>query len=215
MKSHEALRREALRLHERYQRELIERFSVCPWAGPARNHGRTRTHVVVEATCAPEELSPVLARWADDETVDVAFVIAPLFTAGYDAFSDWTSSIGQQQKAVFLTAPFHPVAPDSGGCIHFLRQAPDPTAQLVRRARLEEIRAQDPPHYTDIFNLDLRELESGKPPRAVAASVLAHNERTIEREGRAALQRILSDIHDDRQRTYAKLLGGSSVPRRL
>ena len=42
----EALIREALRLHERYHRELIERFSVCPWAKAARVEGRTRTHVV-------------------------------------------------------------------------------------------------------------------------------------------------------------------------
>jgi hypothetical protein len=78
--------------------------------------------------------------------------------------------------------------------------------QLVRRARLEEIRAQDPPHYTDIFDLDLRELETGKAPRTVAASVLAHNERMLEREGRAEIRSILDDIREDRERTYAKLL---------
>jgi hypothetical protein len=39
----------------------------------------------------------------------------------------------------------------------------------------------------------------------VAASVLAHNERMIEREGRAELQEILNDIREDRERTYAKL----------
>jgi len=207
MTQDDALRREALRLHERYHRELIERFSVCPWARPARAGGRTRAHVVTEASCSPEELAPVLARWADDETVEVAFVIVPRFTAGADAFSDWVTSIGEQKKNVFLTAPFHPDAPASSGSIHFLRQTPDPTVQFVRRTRLEEIRAQDPPHYADIFNLDLHQLESGNPPRAVAASVLAHNERMIEREGRAELQRILNDIRDDRERTYAKLLG--------
>jgi hypothetical protein len=206
MDAHEALRREALRLHERYQRELVERFSVCPWARPARADGRTRAHVVTEASGIPEELTPVLASWAVDEAVDVAFVIAPRFSAGADAFAGWATSVGQQQKNVFLTAPFYPGAPDSAGSIHFLRQTPDPTVQLVRRTRLEEIRAQDPPHYTDIFNLDLRELQADKVPRTIAASVLAHNERMIEREGRAELQRIVNDIRDDRELTYAKLL---------
>jgi len=202
----QALRREALRLHQRYHRELIERFSVCPWARPARADGRTRAHVVTEASCSLEEPASVLAAWAADETVDVAFVIAPRFALGMDAFSSWAASIGELHKHVFLTAPFYPGVPDSAGSIHFLRQAPDPTVQLVRRARLEEIRAQDPPHYTDVFNLDLRQLQADKAPRTVAASVLAHNERMIEREGRAEIQRILDDIREDRNRTYAAIL---------
>ena len=202
----EALAREAVRLHERYHRELIERFSVCPWAKPARANGRTRTHVVIDVSCAPEELIPVLTRWADDEKVDVGFVIAPRFTGDAGAFADWATSITNAHSEVFLTAPFYPNVPDSAGSIQFLRQTPDPTVQLVRRSRLEEIRAQDPPHYTDIFDLDLRELEANNAPREVAASVVAHNERMIEREGRAKIQAILDDIREDRERTYARLL---------
>ena len=202
----EALAREALRLHERYHHELIERFSVCPWAKPARAAGRTRAHVVVDASCSPEVLRPVLAEWAADATVDVAFVIAPRFTGDADAFADWATSIAQVQGEAFLTAPFYPRVPGSAGSIQFLRQTPDPTVQLVRKSRLEEIRAQDPPHYTDIFDLDLRELEANNAPREVAASVVAHNERMIEREGRAEVQRILDDIREDRERTYARLM---------
>ncbi len=149
---------------------------------------------------------PVLAQWAADETVDVAFVIAPRFTTGADAFAAWATSLGEQRSDVFLSAPFHPGAPESAGSIHFLRQSPDPTVQLVRRIRLEEIRAQDPPHYTDIFDLDLRQLEAEKAPCEVAASVVAHNERMIEREGRAEIRRILDDIREDRERTYARLM---------
>jgi hypothetical protein len=202
----EALAREALRLHERYHREVIERFCVCPWAKPARGAGRTRAHVVVDASCSPEELAPVLAEWAADDTVDVAFVIAPRFAGDADAFADWATSIARAQRDAFLTAPFYPRVPGSAGTIQFLRQTPDPTVQLVRRTRLEEIRAQDPPHYTDIFDVDLRKLAVDNAPREIAASVVAHNERMIEREGRVEIQRILDDIREDRERTYAKLL---------
>jgi hypothetical protein len=160
----------------------------------------------VDASCSPEELAPVLAEWAADDTVDVAFVIAPRFTGDADAFADWATSIAQAQRDAFLTAPFYPRVSGSAGPIQFLRQTPDPTVQLVRRTRLEEIRAQDPPHYTDIFDLDLRKLEADTAPREVAASVVAHNERMIEREGRVAIQRILDDIREDRERTYARLL---------
>lgn len=200
-----ALTREALRLHERYHRELIERFSVCPWAKAARAEGRTRAHVVTEASCNAGDLTPLVGAWAADETVDVAFVIVPRFTAGLDAFADWVSSLAEQSGDVFLGAPFHPGAPYGTGSIQFLRQTPDPTAQLVRRSRLEEIRAQDPPHYRDIFQLDLRSLQAAKRPRTVAASVLASNERMLEGEGRSQIGAILDDIRDDRDRTYALL----------
>lgn len=201
-----ALRREALRLHERYHRELIERFAVCPWAKPARAEGRTRAHVVTDASCTPGEVEAVLADWADDEAVDVAFVIAPRFTGGAHAFADWARSVAEPLDEVFLAAPFYPNASDSAGSIQFLRQTPDPTVQLVRRTRLEEIRAQDPPHYRDIFDVDLHDLEAEKAPQTVAASVVSHNERMIEREGRAEIQRVVDDIRRDRERTYAKLL---------
>ncbi len=202
----EALAREALRLHERYHREIIERFSVCPWAKPARADDRTRAHVVVDASCSPGGLVPVLADWAADGTVDVAFVIAPRFTGDADAFADWATSIAKAYSDIFLTAPFFPSASASAGSIQFLRQTPDPTVQFVRRTRLEAIRAQDTPHYTDIFDLDLRDPQAKEAPRDVAASVVAHNERMIEREGKAEIQRILNDIREDRERTYARLL---------
>lgn len=203
---HEALRREALRLHERYHRELIEQFSVCPWAKPARAEGLTRAHVVTQEVCGPDELTPLLVDWANDETVEVAFVIAPRFSDGADAFSDWATSIAAPLKDVFLSAPFYPSGSESAGSIHFLRQTPDPTVQLVRRTRLEEIRAQDPPHYRDPFDLDLNELAAKKPPQPVAASVVSHNERMLARQGRAQLQEIIDDIRQDRQRSYARIL---------
>lgn len=206
MNPHEALRREALRLHARYHSELIERFSVCPWARAARVEGRARAHVVTHVFCSAKELAPVLAGWADDHSINVAFLIAPRFTGGPDSFAAWARSIGAQQDGVFLTAPFYPFAAESAGSIQFLRQTPDPTVQLVRRSRLEEIRAQDPPHYRDIFDIDLETLNGTKAPQSVAASVVSHNERMLEREGRAEIQRILDDIRRDRERSYARLM---------
>jgi len=206
MSSSEPMVREALRLYERYQRELIEPFSICPWAKAARLEGRTRAYVLTDAGCDLSTLAPVIRSWCDDETLDVAFVIAPRFGAGFDAFSEWSEDLGRLTEGVFVAAPFHPDATASSGVVQFLRQTPDPTTQLVRRKALETIRSQDPPHYADIFALSLRELEAEKPMRTVAASVLAHNARLIAREGRDRLQRIIDDIHDDRERTYAKLV---------
>jgi hypothetical protein len=190
----EALVHEALRLQERFQREVIERFSICPWAKAARLEDRIRAHVVVNAPCEPSELRPIVDEWASDTAAEVAFIIAPLFDAGAESFEKWTAAVGALRADVFLSASFHPDPLEPTGTIHFLRQSPNPTVQLVRRARLEEIRAQDPPHYTDIFDLDLRALQTSKAPRTVAASVLAHNEQLLRREGRRALQKIMDRL---------------------
>jgi len=202
----EALAREALRLHQRYQQELVERFAICPWAKPARSEDRVRAHVVVDAAAATVELAPIIDEWADDERAEVAFIIVPRSSETAVDFAKWAADVGALRDDVFLSAPFHPDPGGAAGTVQFLRQTPDPTIQLVRRSRLEEIRAQDPPHYTDIFELDLSELEAETGPRTVAASVLAHNDRLVQREGRAALQSIVDEIRKDRDRTYGRLL---------
>jgi len=203
-----ALAREALRLHHRYQCEVIERFSICPWAKPARSKDRVRAHVVVDATHGTPALRPIVDRWADDARAEVAFIIVPCFQGAIDAFESWTAEVGALRDDVFLSAPFHPDVPKTAGTVHFLRQTPDPTVQLVRRERLQEIRAQDQPHYTDIFDLDPRDLEGGNAPKNVAASVFAHNERLIAREGRAPLRAVIEDIRRDRNETYSRILSG-------
>jgi len=202
----ERLAREAIRLHDRYQIELIERFGLCPWAKHARKGNRTRTHVVLDASCLPNELSPVLERWDTDESVDVAFVIAPKFGDGPEGFAGWAASLAALLDHRFFSAPFHPDVDEGAGSVRFFRQTPDPTVQLVRRARLEEVRAQDPPHYKDIFTVSLGDLEAECPVKTVAASVIEHNERVFESEGRETLQAILDDIYADRDRTYAELM---------
>jgi hypothetical protein len=202
----ERLAREAIRLHDRYQLELIERFALCPWAKQARAQNHTRTHVVLDTACLPNELAPVLEGWDEDESIDVAFVIAPRFDDGPEAFARWAVSLAELLDGRFLSAPFHPGAIETAGSVRFFRQTPDPTVQLVRGARLEEARAQDPPHYKDIFTLSMRDLEADRAPKTVAASVIEHNQRVLDREGRDAVQAILDDIYADRDRTYADLI---------
>mgnify|MGYP001822967980 CR=1 FL=1 len=197
------LRREARRLHQRYLTEVVERFSICPWAKAARLHDRMRTHVVTDRCSAVDTLRPVIEDWAGDDRVEVAFVIVPLFAGTREAFASWASTVASLREDVFLSAPFHP-APEAR-TIPFLRRTPDPTLQLVRRARLDVVRAHDPPHYQDIFALDLSALERRGSAKTVAASVLAHNERLLA-EDRPRLEAILEAIHQDRDATYGDMI---------
>ena len=203
--SRRALQREALRLHERYQREVIERFSVCPWARPARVAGKMRSHVAVERGLEPAALAPIVDRWAEDHDVEVAFVIVPWFEGGRATFEAWAAELGALREDVFWGAAFHPDPGATAGVIQLLRQSPDPTVQLVRRHRIEEVRAQDPPHYKDIFDVSLRELHGRESMRTVAASVLAHNTRLVDRN-RRVLSGIVADIRRDRNETYRHIL---------
>ena len=199
------LTREALRLHERYLVEFVERFGLCPWAKTARQTGRTRRHVITTAFCEPSDLQLLLAAWRSDPQVEVAFVIRPLWNEGRAAFERWAESVATLLENDFVMAPFYPGA--QRGSVRFLRQTPDPTVQLVRTCRLAAVRAHEPPHYADIFELPLRDLCPGSAAKR-RDSVYETNERVIAREGRAAMQSILDDICADRDKTYASLWRG-------
>ncbi|MEM7435490.1 MAG: hypothetical protein AAF436_10090 [Myxococcota bacterium] len=183
---------EAVRLQEKYQRDVIERFGICPWAKQTREAGRLRTHVVLELETERAAVHDVVARWVNDAAVDVAFVIAPNFSDGFEPLAQWGRDLAVNAGDTFYSAAFHPGAEPGAGVVRFFRQSPNPTIQLVRRTRLEEVRAQDPSHYADIFSLTLQDLEAGCPRKTTAAAVLAHNERVLETEGREALQSLMS-----------------------
>lgn len=170
--------------------EVVERYAVCPWAKAARQNGRIRSCVVTSEVSSAKELQSRIDAWAEDDECDVGFLIYPAFDAGYEEFDQWTAQVGNLRSDVFLSASFHPDAPSNAGVVRFLRQTPDPTAQLVRRSRLEEVRAQDPPHYQDIFELDLAAMSAATPARTVAASVLQRNTRLVAKN-RNALARLL------------------------
>lgn len=182
---------EALALHERYQREVVERFAICPWAKQARVSGRTRTHVVVDPVADRPELDQVVLAWAHDDCVDVGFVIVPEFEGGFDGLEAWGQDLAERMARVFLVAPFHPNAPPDAGPVRFFRQSPHPTVQLVRRTRLDEVRSRDPSHYADIFKLTLEDLRPGSVRKSAAAAVLDHNRRLLQTFGKKALARLL------------------------
>lgn len=193
MDAEDSLTREALRRHRSYLVNVVERYSFCPWAKAARVNGRVRAHVVVGSIFSACELRSVVDRWAEDADCDVGFILVPEFRKGIEAFARWTERVGELRSDVFLTAAFHPNAPREAGVVRFLRQSPDPTVQLVRRSRLDEVRAQDPPHYQDIFALDLDALRSTTPTRTVADAVLARNRRVVTTHRRLLAELLCGD----------------------
>ena len=110
--------REAVRLHRRYQIEIVEAYGLCPWADRATQDGRVREVVILQQDAGT--LEPSLAAidsWTLDPAVDVAFAIYPRLALGRQAFHDFAARVRDADtlrhelgSVPFVFAAFHPDA---------------------------------------------------------------------------------------------------------
>jgi hypothetical protein len=113
-------------------------------------------------------------------------------------------------------ATFHPDAEADVASgerfIPFVRRTPDPTIQLVRFELLERARARHPSgtEFVDIRFLDPRGLSQGPAPPSLRERIAEQNLLQAQHFGVERLEALLSDIRDDRNRSYAKLAGAPS-----
>jgi hypothetical protein len=209
--------REAVRLHRRYQTEIVEAYRLCPWAERATLDGRVREAVILhDGLDAVKPSLEAIDSWMDDPAVDVAFAIYPRLGLGRQEFHDFAARVrdadtGRHElgEVPFVFAAFHPEAdPDTGDperLIPFLRRTPDPTLQLLRATALDGIRtgAAQGTQFLDIASLEA--VLSGTAQAPLRERVARANLATAERCGIGALQRRLDDIRRDRDETYAAL----------
>lgn len=212
----EALEREAIRLYGRYEIEVIEAYTLCPWAERSRREGHTRQLVLLGAPVLETALAAidVLAR---DSSAEVGFLLFPTCTLPRVAFERFVSGLrgeDQQRGAVFAAAAFHPDAqPDTSDpyrLVPFIRRSPDPTVQLIRRSVLESVRRPgdggtgyiDPASITDLVAFFQN---PPKPP--LHERVAQANLEQVTRVGTQPIEEILRDIEEDRARAYAAVLG--------
>jgi hypothetical protein len=215
------LEREALRLNRRYVVEVVEQYSLCPWAERARRDGRVTERVFLQ------EISELQARSLETiqelsalEEIEIALFIYPLANLGrldFEHFARLLRAEDQAQHEVgevpFAIAAFHPDAPpvlsSAERLIPFLRRTPDPTLQLVRTSTLERTRGVD--EGTSFLDVELVSPFALKaPPRpTVRERVAEANLATVERCGTNELERVFEDIKRDRDETYARLLGAA------
>ena len=148
--------REALRLHERYEREIVDALALCPWARGARAGGSRRASVLLQTS--PDHLDATLASIAElagDSGAEVAFLMYPRLSINRRAFEEFAARIRTADAArhelgqtPFVFAAFHPDAEadmrDPERLIPFLRRTPDPTLQLLRASLLERVRGGAP-----------------------------------------------------------------------
>jgi hypothetical protein len=215
--SDQAFTREALRLHHRYQTEIVEAFGLCPWAEKSARDGHTRERVCLESDgAAVTESLAAIDTWMVDAGAEVAFVIYPRIRTTRQGFHEFTARLRDADtprhplgEVPFVFAAFFPEAPpdtsDAERLIPFLRRTPDPTIQLLRASVLDSIRngASQGTQFVNMANLDMALAGTGQPP--LRERIARTNLATAERAGVAVISKIMDDIRRDRDETYQAL----------
>jgi hypothetical protein len=216
----DALRAQATRLYLRYAVEVVERFNLCPWAAEARAAGRVRIEVVVDPR--HQAAATAIETCAADAAVDVALLVLPTSAADRVGFERLVAGLRETHasqhplgQAPFALADFHPAAALDASTaerlVPFLRRTPDPTVQLVRKRRLDEVRG-GADQGTELFDArHLAALTAGdldgwkRQPTPLHTRIIRANYRTLTRVGADTIMDVLDDIAADRARSYAAL----------
>lgn len=200
-----ALEREARRLLERYQVEIVERFGLCPWAEPARARGEVSVAVVDgDVDAAGAALDAFLA----DASAAIGLVVMPRFAGDPRALRHLRDELLAGERArVLALADFHPVAlrDDSapGRLVPWLRRSPDPMLQAVRHETLASLRRERTTLASAVQVAAI--VGRAPPPRAdPAAAVAVANLALVHAQG-DAIAAALDDIARDRDASYAAL----------
>lgn len=210
--------REALRVHRRYQREVVEALSLCPWAERARLDGKVRERVLTQTDSADMEPSvAAMGELGNEPSAEVVFLVYPRLRLGRSDFDDFASRVRTADtrrhelgSVPFVFAMFHPDAePDMGDperLIPFLRRTPDPTLQLVRSSALDAVRsvASQGTQFVSIAAVEAS-ISGAAPLPPLRERIARANLATTTRMGVDALRRVLDDIRRDRDEAYGAL----------
>jgi len=212
------IEQETLRLNRRYLTEVVERFALCPWAPRSLQEGQVAECVFQQEN--PDDFAPSLARLSELEgrlEIEVALFIYPLLMLGRLDFEHFARSLRTLDhdrheigQVPFALAVFHPDAipqlDDPERLIPFLRRSPYPTLQVVRTSALDRVRGAEPDGtaYLDLDVLSLPSL-SGPAPLSLRERIARRNLATVEREGVATVESVITAILRDRDETAVRL----------
>jgi Protein of unknown function (DUF1415) len=193
--------REVLRINERWIREVVEQFGICPFAEPAMKAGSVARRVVRE----PEAARALIDELAGDLKIEVALLIFPSVTMSAAAFDAWCAPLREANPA-FVAAVFHPQSSydlaTPSQAVGFFRRAPDPTLQLVRVSVLDAVRGGGGKFMFDFSPKAWAELKKREHRLPTSERIGRDNHAMLLREGISTLQAIYDDIRADRERSY-------------
>jgi hypothetical protein len=217
------LAREVVRVHTRYQREVVETFSFCPWAKQARAHGHIHMHVAFMRSPNVSAALAALNYMMRDAQTQVGMLILPALALSRLPFAHFVAEVRALHEAqtprgeqAFAMADFHPGASvrhlTAETLVPFLRRAPDPLIQCVRTEVLSRVRGTedhgtsyiDPARLCAALNFAVQPLTAA-PTAPLAARLAEHNLQTVVRVGIPEIDRVFDAIALDRTSSYAAL----------
>lgn len=213
----ERLEAEALRIYRRYQKEVVEALSLCPWAEKADADGNVRIAITLDDGI--EAVDAWVESLAGDDAVHVGLIVLPLSDRGRKAHDRFVAEVRERHAAAHGGSPpmamaaFHfdaePNLETPARLVPFIRRSPDPTIQLVRLSVLAELRApfQTGTGYVDLSRQSIVDLLASPPKKPLHERIAQHNHDTVSSIGPETFSKKVEDIRRDRDASYARILG--------
>ena len=136
----------ALARNDRFLVEIVEGWSLCPYARATRLSEQLAREVMLDAP-TPAEVAVCAARY-EHHDAQIVLVILPDFAGDPRAFERYTDEVRKLAPGAFAIAPFHPATAfhtdKPARLVGLFRRAPDPTLQLVRFTALDAVRKRAP-----------------------------------------------------------------------
>lgn len=211
---------ESRRLTERYIREVVLNFGLCPWAKSALEDGRVAIKPILGeflGRTAARAAARSLMNELEATPLEIELVLAPfpeldMTRPEFDEVARELRELDREKN--FALAAFHPApveAPsDPARAAMFLRRSPDPMIQVVRSSVLERI-APGEGEGTTFVDLGALLHSLVRPvTRSTRERIVEHNFSTLKRERPETFEAIFELILADRGQSYAKFLGAKS-----
>ncbi len=217
----EALAREALRINQRFNDEVVVAFDICPYARMA-----FVDRTVLRSVVLPNSIDDfagtldVITAWERDPSLpEIGLLIFPTLSVTPRHFEQFNAAVRASCKdrsigsPMFVHAVFHPDYPTDArspdSLVYYFRRSPDPLIQLVRHSTLERVRGTG--HGTKLFDPGRMDMDSylAAPTRDVTERITRDNYAFAMDGGRVRVDAILADIAEDRKRAYATCGFGS------
>jgi hypothetical protein len=198
----------ALARNDRYLRDLVEAFQICPFARTCRERGALARTVLAGRG---EPLFAALTQAArqlhepSQAHVEVALLIAPEFGDDWRVFDGWATRLASElrdqrhadgEAIAFHVVAFHPAMrgsdDDAWRLVGLLRRSPDPTLQLVRISVLDAVKGADAGQTRYVAPEDLHRLDM-LPRKGISERIAEANFATWRAHGQA-MAAILRDM---------------------
>lgn len=203
--------REVRRLLERYLVEVVERWSLCPWAFAARTRGELAVEIGWGASCTGEHAAHLARRGLERPGATVIMVVFPELVGGGPAIDALRDEVARRVPEAGVAA-FGPHGEldvsTSARLVPALRRSPDPMLQLVPFAILDELRREMAPPPLPEREAQARALagHAEDPAPSGMDGIARRNHAAIAPDRGEELDRVIGKIAADRAVSY-KLVG--------